>query len=297
MQRTLRGLVLFCLTLLVSPVSAEEFFLQGRRPRRDDRRQHHRAAPLQQLSSRCGPSTRFPDWNLTFRNVGHRRRSAAPAATAASSATCFAQADGDDRRLRHERRRLSARSTNLASRPTWTACKAWPIRPRPAGIRVAWATPQPLDTADPGRPPCTAYNQTLEKYSEGVKEIAEKNGGLFVDQFHPYLAVLDKARAAEPEVRPHHRRRRGPSRPARPGPDGLLDSQGLHFPKQVSSVEIDAADSSKVEATNCRVTEVARDGDGVRFVRRGPVAAVLSRRRPSRFSSGRRCWKRPTTTA
>ena len=29
--------------------------------------------------------------------------------------------------------------------------------------------------------------------------IADKNAGLFVDQFHPYLAVLDKARQAAPK--------------------------------------------------------------------------------------------------
>ena len=31
------------------------------------------------------------------------------------------------------------------------------------------------------------------------KEIADKNDGLFVDQFHPYLAVLEKARGASPK--------------------------------------------------------------------------------------------------
>ena len=53
-----------------------------------------------------------------------------------------------------------------------------------AGIRVAWATPQPLDNGDQGPTALTAYNLTLEKYSEGVKTIAEKNGGRFTDQFH-----------------------------------------------------------------------------------------------------------------
>jgi hypothetical protein len=51
---------------------------------------------------------------------------------------------------------------------------------------VAWVTPQPLDTADQGPTALTGYNQTLEKFSEGVKVIADRNDGLFVDQFHPY---------------------------------------------------------------------------------------------------------------
>ena len=46
----------------------------------------------------------------------------------------------------------------------------------------------------------------------GVKEIAQKNDGLFVDQFHPYLAVLNKARGEIGQVQPHHRRRRRPPR-------------------------------------------------------------------------------------
>ena len=37
---------------------------------------------------------------------------------------------------------------------------------------------------------------TLRKFSDGVQKIAEKNHGLFVDQFDPYLAVLNKARTA-----------------------------------------------------------------------------------------------------
>lgn len=65
-----------------------------------------------------------------------------------------------------------------------------------AGIRTAWVTPQPLDNGDQGKTALVAYNQTLEKFCEGVKATAEKNGGLYVDQFHPYLAVLDKARGA-----------------------------------------------------------------------------------------------------
>ncbi len=60
-----------------------------------------------------------------------------------------------------------------------------------AKIRVAWITPQPLDAGDQGKTALTGYNQTLEKFSDGVKAIATKNDGLFVDQFHRYLTVLE----------------------------------------------------------------------------------------------------------
>ena len=35
----------------------------------------------------------------------------------------------------------------------------------------------------------SALEFTLEKYSEGVKEIASKNEGYFADQFHPFVAL------------------------------------------------------------------------------------------------------------
>ena len=84
-----------------------------------------------------------------------------------------------------------------------------------AGIRVAWITPQPLDAGDRASS-STGYNQTLEKFSEGVRDIAKKNDGLFVDQFHPVPRVIDKAReidrstTASPAATPST-----PARPAR----------------------------------------------------------------------------------
>ena len=63
-----------------------------------------------------------------------------------------------------------------------------------ANIRVAWITPQPVEN-NPGAEN-DKYNMTLEKFSDGVKQIAEKNKGLFADQFHPYWAVVQKARDA-----------------------------------------------------------------------------------------------------
>src|SRR5436309_1614353 len=64
--------------------------------------------------------------------------------------------------------------------------------------RTALMTTSPVEPK-PGDPPnMQAYNQTLDRFSQGVKELAEKNHLLFVDQFHPHLAVLEKAHAAEP---------------------------------------------------------------------------------------------------
>src|SRR5262249_13646781 len=114
-----------------------------------------------------------------------------------------------------------------------------------ANIRVAWVTPQPLDTDKAGATEPEPYNKTLERYGDdGVKKIAEKNGGLFVDQFHPYLEVLNKARAeAEQADKKYQRITSGDA--VHPGPPGqaLMAAsilKGLKFPALVSSVEVDA---------------------------------------------------------
>jgi hypothetical protein len=138
-----------------------------------------------------------------------------------------------------------------------------------AGIRVAWVTPQPLDNGDQGSTALTAYNLTLEKFSEGVKTIADRDGKVFVDQFHPYLAVLDKARAADAK---YDRITGGDA--VHPGPPGQALMaygilKGLGFPTQVSSVEIDLGSPSApgVKAENCQVSDLGREGDTLRFRR------------------------------
>ncbi len=133
-----------------------------------------------------------------------------------------------------------------------------------ANIRVAWITPQPLDTGDQGKTALVGYNKTLEQFSEqGVKEIAQKNGGLFVDQFHPYLTVLDKARG---QMDRYNRITGGDA--VHPGPAGqsLMAAsilKGLSFPALVASVEIDAAKMSTTAATNCTASQIAVKDGGI----------------------------------
>ena len=136
-----------------------------------------------------------------------------------------------------------------------------------ANIRVAWATPQPLDNGDQGPTALVGYNQTLEKFSDGVKVIADKNGGLFVDQFHPYLAALDGARGKGPT---YERITAGDA--VHPGPPGqaLMAAsilKGLHFPSLVSSAEIDAAGSKLVAAKNCSIEKISAKDGGISFSR------------------------------
>jgi len=210
-------------------------------------------------------TTRFPAWKLTFRNVGiggdrstgGNGRFARDVAFFKPTAMTvdFGMNDGNYRGFEE---------------PTFKVyvdgLQGMANQAKAAGIRAAWCTPQPLDGPEQGPTALTGYNQTLEKYSEGVKAIAEKNGGLFVDQFHPYLAVLDKARGAGPN---YQRITAGDA--IHPGPPGqaLMAAsilKGLHFPTLVSSVEINAGDT-KGNGKNAEVTNVVVKDGGVSFQR------------------------------
>jgi len=118
-------------------------------------------------------TTRFPKWNLTFRNVGI----------------------GGDRstggNARFKRDTMSFQPTAMTvdfgmndgsykpfDEPGFTAymggLQGIADQAKAAGVRVAWCTPQPLDGDEAGPTALTGYNLTLEKYSEGVKTISEK---------------------------------------------------------------------------------------------------------------------------
>jgi len=210
--------------------------------------------------------TRFPHWKLTFRNVGisgdrspgGNSRFARDILIHKPSAMTadFGMNDGG----------YGAFSDKVFN-PYMEGLQGMADQVKAAKIRAAWVTPQPLDTAEQGPTALTAYNQTLEKFSEGVKAIADKNGGLFVDQFHPYLAVLDAARAKGPK---YDRITAGDA--VHPGPPGqaLMAAsilKGLSFPSLVSSAEIDAANSKVLATMNCKVEGLTTKDGGVSFTR------------------------------
>lgn len=210
--------------------------------------------------------TRFPNWKLTFRNVGiggdrsvgGNSRFARDVLLHKPTAMTvdFGMNDGGYRAFE-----------DGTFKPYMDGLQGMANQAKAANIRVAWVTPQPLDTGDQGQTALTGYNQTLEKFSDGVKSIAEKNGGLFVDQFHPYLAALDRARGKGPK---YDRITGGDA--VHPGPPGqaLMAAsilKGLNFPSLVSAAEIDAAGGKAVSATNCEIANVAKKDGGVSFSR------------------------------
>ncbi|MGV3608989.1 MAG: SGNH/GDSL hydrolase family protein [Planctomycetaceae bacterium] len=210
--------------------------------------------------------TRFPKWKLTFRNVGiggdrsvgGNSRFARDVASYKPTAMTvdFGMNDGGYRDFSED-----------TFKPYMDGLQGMANQAKAANIRTAWVTPQPLDNGDQGPTALVAYNKTLEKFSEGVKTIADKNGGLFVDQFHPYLSVLDSARSKGPK---YDRITGGDA--VHPGPPGqaLMAAsilKGLSFPTLVSAVEIDAAGGKVNSAINCKVDNVVAKDGGVSFSR------------------------------
>jgi lysophospholipase L1-like esterase len=207
--------------------------------------------------------TRFPRWKLTFRNTGiggdtstgGNGRFARDVLRYHPTAMTVDFGMNDAGYRGFDEGRYSAYMKGL---------QGMADQAKAANIRAAWITPQPLDTGDPGKTALTGYNQTLEKFSAGVKEVAQQNRGAFVDQFHPYLNVLDRARG---EMSKYERITAGDA--VHPGPPGqaLMAAsilEGLDFPRLVASAEIDAG-TKATTAKACKLREVAVKDGGVSF--------------------------------
>ncbi len=207
--------------------------------------------------------TRFPTWHISFRNVGiggdrstggnSRFKRDILTFKPTAMTVDFGMNDGNYQAFREP-----------AFNTYMRGLQGIADQAKKAGIRVAWVTPSPVEKSEDG-PAIEGYNQTLERYSAGVKEIAEKNDGLFVDQFHPFVAALDKARAADPH------KRIGGGDAVHPGAPGqaLMAAEilkGLHFPSLVASVEIDAAGGKVASAKNCMTQGLEANKDRVRFL-------------------------------
>lgn len=208
--------------------------------------------------------SRFPAWKLEFHNVGiggdrspggnaRFKRDVLAFKTTAMTVD-FGMNDGG-----------YAKFTPQGFANYMNGLKGISGQAKAAGIRVAWLTPSPVEKAETG-PALEGYNETLEKYSEGVKQVAAASAAPFVDQFHPFVAAMDKARAEQPT------NRIGGGDAVHPGPPGQAIMawailKGLDFPKLVSAAEIDAAAGKVVKADNCKIDEIALQVGGVKFQR------------------------------
>ena len=208
--------------------------------------------------------TRFPKWKITFRNVGiggdrsvgGNSRFARDVLLHKPTAMTvdFGMNDGSYREF-----------SDQTFKPYMDGLQGMADQATVANIRTAWVTPQPLDNDEQGKTALTGYNQTLEKFSEGVRAISEKNSGKFVDQFHPYLQVLDAARSKADK---YNRITAGDA--VHPGPPGqaLMAAsilKGMNFPSLVAAVEIDAKQNKVVSQENCSVEGLQATATSVKF--------------------------------
>jgi lysophospholipase L1-like esterase len=234
--------------------------------------------------------TRFPRWNLTFRNVGWGgdtswlRQRAHPDEGALFAADAERQQamveDSVKRGL--ERDVLPLRPTVVTIKFGMNDHSYQPFREdifrayvrsqnrlgevlAGAGARVAFLTPQPIEEkrADPDK---DVRNVSLRKFSDGLKEVAARRGALFVDQFDPYMGLMLRERSSNPEAFI------GGGDAVHPGPAGQTLMawavlKGLGAGALVSRVEIDGAAQKVKVAERCKVENLKVAGGAVAFVR------------------------------
>ena len=133
------------------------------------------------------------------------------------------------------------------------------------GVRVALLTPQPIEDKRPD-PDQDVRNQSLRKFSDGLKDVAAKAGVTFGDQFDPYMAIMLHARAADPKAFI------GGGDAVHPGPIGhtimawaILKALGA--PALVSRAEIDSARKAVGATEACQIQDLKVAADGVSFTR------------------------------
>jgi len=133
------------------------------------------------------------------------------------------------------------------------------------GSRVAFLTPQPIEEkrADEDK---DARNQSLRKFSDGLREVAQAKGACFVDQFAPYMAILLRERAGNPSSMV------GGGDAVHPGPIGHTVMawavlKGLGAPALVSRAEIDAQAGKAGQTDHCRIDNLSCTAEKVVFDR------------------------------
>jgi lysophospholipase L1-like esterase len=203
--------------------------------------------------------SRFPKWNITFRNTGWggdtmglRARGGLDAAFARDIAPLKPTAVTID---------FGMNDATAGDKGTNDYVKnARLLADKFAGIgtRIAFLTASPQEKYEAGQPAGAGYNNTLRKYSEGLKVVAADKDTVFVDQLNPMIAAIEAGRASG-VLSPDQGGPRLISDGLHPDPSGHLIMamhilQGLNAPSLVSSVEIDAK-------TGTAKTEQARVSD------------------------------------
>ncbi len=233
--------------------------------------------------------TRHPDWKLTFRNVGWGgdtswlRQRAHPA-----EVKLFKASEAEQQKMVEHSVGRGLTRDDLPLNPSFITIKFGmndhayqPFRPdifgayarsqtqlnkvlKEKGARVAFLTPQPIEDKRPD-PDKDVRNQSLRRFSDGLKEVADKGGSAFIDQFDPYMSLMLAARGSNPQAII------GGGDAVHPGPSGQTLMawavlKGLGASALVSDVDIDAT-KSKAKTQHCKVDHLKAKADHVSFDR------------------------------
>ena len=234
--------------------------------------------------------TRHPDWKLSFRNVGWGGDTAwLRQRTHADEGKLFAAKDEAQQKMVTDAVDRGLERDVLPLNPTVVTVKFGmndhsyqAFRPdifaaytrsqteiakvlEGKGARVAFLTPQPIEDKRPD-PDKDVRNQSLRKFSDGLKEVAETQKALFADQFDPYMNLMMSARATNAQALI------GGGDAVHPGPAGHTMMawavlKALGATPLVSRVEIDVAAQKVAAAESCKVTNLKVDGTTVSFDR------------------------------
>lgn len=134
------------------------------------------------------------------------------------------------------------------------------------GAHVAFLTPQPIEDKRPD-PDKDVRNESLRKFSDGLKEVATKTGSDYVDQFEPYMSIMKREHSANPTGII------GGGDAVHPGPAGQTVMawavlKGLGATSLVSRADISAGSLKVGTAEGCQIEKAAKiDGGGISFDR------------------------------
>jgi lysophospholipase L1-like esterase len=133
------------------------------------------------------------------------------------------------------------------------------------GSRIAFLTPQPIEEKRPD-PEQDVKNKSLRKFSDGLKEVAAKEGATFIDQFDPYMAMLLRERPNNPGGFV------GGGDAVHPGPIGHTVMawailKGMDASSLVSRVTVDVP-SAKARSEGCAVESLKVSGNTINFDRK-----------------------------
>lgn len=131
--------------------------------------------------------------------------------------------------------------------------------------RVAFLTPQPIEDRRPD-PDADVRNQSLRKFSDGLKEVAEKTHTTFVDQFDPYMKIMLAERSKDSKAFI------GAGDAVHPGPKGHTIMawavlKGLGATPLVSRADINATGNGSSKTENCKISDLNAGNGRVSFER------------------------------